>query len=367
MGTSQGEQPISHFTYLDALRGVAAISVVIYHCSINLGVRFFPNAFLAVDFFFVLSGFVIAHAYEQKLQNTLSITTFLKKRILRLHPLYILSLTVSVAVVFAADLVGLPHVKRSLAAVTYVFSILLLPTPAVFSTGTFGLFPLNVPAWSLSLEIWVNVVYALIARWLTTLKLMVLTAASAALLVVCAFHFQETNLGSDWPSYAGGWARVIWSFFAGILTYRFFISKTYRQLPLAYGFGIAAVLLAIFATPTRNLAWGLMADLVIFPVAVFSGALIKAPAGMGGRLMALIGQISYPLYISHFVTFALLNIVYRYLSVEKSEANVLPIILFWSAIAIIVAAFLNTFFDIPTRRWIASFSQNKKARKASTD
>ena len=77
------------FLTLDALRGVGAIAVMAGHAGIVLGAYMPPFMYLAVDMFFVLSGFVLAHAYDRKFAEGLSVGAFLKARIARLYPIYL--------------------------------------------------------------------------------------------------------------------------------------------------------------------------------------------------------------------------------------------------------------------------------------
>jgi peptidoglycan/LPS O-acetylase OafA/YrhL len=223
------------FVTLDGLRGIAAIAIVTRHCPVfwqsvsilgqlpEFGPLF--ESYLAVDFFFVLSGFVLMHAYAQKLREGMSTWHFMLVRLIRLYPLYFLALVLALLPsAWAALHSRLDGVSTSYLAIDAAFAILMLPSP-------FGgaLFPLNTPAWSLFFELLANIVLALNGRNLTMKRLSVIVAGSA-LLLYCAVVMQWFGFGmagqgamSDgfyWSSFGAGLLRVLFSFFAGALMYR---------------------------------------------------------------------------------------------------------------------------------------------------
>ena len=196
------------FSMLDGRRGVAAVIVVLFHYSWFLGWQIVPNAYLAVDFFFVLSGFVIAHAYEARLLAGQTLGDFLRTRLVRLYPLYWLGLTIPVGLVAVETWLGQPHLQRTLVATSYLFGAALLPAPDSLSVMPFRVFPLNAPAWSLSVEIGINAIYAATVKSLSTGRLVVVAFAAGVGLVALCVYFQSANLGYSWSNYIGGWFRV---------------------------------------------------------------------------------------------------------------------------------------------------------------
>lgn len=216
--------PTKHqFEILDGLRGVAAFAVVIFHfmefIEPDYNKNFIAHAYLAVDFFFCLSGFVIAYAYDHKLQ-TIGLWNFFKRRLIRLHPLVIIGAVIGfLAFIFDpySDLLAkYGWVKTIIMLVT---GCLLVPYPIV-KERYFNLFHLNPPTWSLMWEYVANILYAVLFVRLKKTPLWVLTVLAAGVLVYEASH--ATNLGVGWSgdNWAGGGFRVLYSFLAGILVYR---------------------------------------------------------------------------------------------------------------------------------------------------
>jgi len=159
------------FTTLDFLRGIAAIAVVCFHYSQSISVLLLPHAFLAVDFFFMLSGFVLAYAYEARFREGLTLKQFMKIRIVRLYPLYLIGITIPLISIGVLAFLQMPHDNILRSALTYCFHLLLIPTPPVFAENPGPLFPLNLPAWSLFYELVINVFYGFVAVALTTTRL----------------------------------------------------------------------------------------------------------------------------------------------------------------------------------------------------
>lgn len=157
------------FVALEGFRGLAALLVMAFHFAMMLDVErgtaaSLPHAELAVDFFFVLSGFVIAHAYESGLLVGGSLGRFALRRVLRLMPLLVAGALIGLGAILLQSLLGQPHLNRTLAACSFLFSILFLPTPPGLAPLTGKLFALDIPAWSLSLELLTNIGYAAVVR-----------------------------------------------------------------------------------------------------------------------------------------------------------------------------------------------------------
>src|SRR5437016_4136883 len=149
----------NHYVTLDGLRGVAALAVAILHTNINMGsAPWLPHAYLAVDFFFVLSGFVVAFAYDQKLLTDMTFFGFMRVRLIRLSPMIVAG-----TILGAFYLLMRTHLEPGAIgyiAVAVLFGVLLLPLDLVVGTEQY---PLNVPSWSLLFELISNVCYAALA------------------------------------------------------------------------------------------------------------------------------------------------------------------------------------------------------------
>ncbi len=182
-----------HFQTLDGLRGVAAIAVVIFHfmeiAVPNPNDNFIAHAYLAVDFFFCLSGFVIAYAYDDKIAN-IGIGTFLKRRLIRLHPLVVIGSVIGLLTFIFDPFSNLVQSYTGKIVLMFVLSCLMLPFPAV-KERYFNLFHLNSPTWSLFWEYVANIFYAIVLAKLPKKILWVLTALAAIALVVESHSFKK--------------------------------------------------------------------------------------------------------------------------------------------------------------------------------
>jgi peptidoglycan/LPS O-acetylase OafA/YrhL len=336
---------------LDALRGIAAISVMIIHCNLRAGgMTLLPGATMAVDFFFVLSGFVIGHAYEARLLAGQRVLDFMTLRLIRLYPLYFLGMTLPLLTILWQVLMNDAPFRRSLVAISYFLGILFLPTPTIVSPVSFRLFPLNSPAWSLSLEILINLAYAIFCLKLSTRRLGWICAAGCVGLTVACFYFGTLDIGWNWHQYLGGIARVVWSFSMGILLHRLY--RPYRLSP-RWLVLLIAIMIGLFAYRDQ-IAWlQLVSVIVVFPAIVWVGASIQL-GGFAEKAATWLGAISYALYITHVPILELIVYTYKVLGIDpKSLPHHLPTIVLWSVITIGAAWVLDLIYDAPVRAAIA--------------
>lgn len=290
---------VGHDRYrlLDEMRGIAALAVLIFHIGTRGGgPLLLPNGFLAVDFFFMLSGFVMAQAYEQRLLAGMSFAGFAARRLIRMAPLAVLGALIGggylVARAYAAPLRSDP-LGEVLAG--NLFNLLILPKLWHGRATGWEMFPANGPLWSLFFEIAVNLVWAAWLAGRSTRLIAGFVAASAVLLVVCGLHFGTLHLGWEVGSLLGGAARVGFGFGAGLLLHR-----VRGALPVmdhraaAYALIIMVYFLAL---PVVAVAWELVVVLVCLPailaLAVAAGPQAVLPGG------ALLGRLSYPVYALH--------------------------------------------------------------------
>lgn len=332
-----------HYEALDGLRGVAALCVLAYHVTTSMNVAWVaPHGYLAVDFFFVLSGFVIAQAYEQRLQSGLGFWSFLGIRAKRLWPLIALGTLLGLFVAFAKwKLTGQPALWAIEAAL--LFGLLLIPTALPFEHSS--TFPLNGPAWSLFYEVVANAAYAVSARFLTVLALSIVVAISAVSLGLCAASAGKVDGGGmlvEWPL---GLSRVAFSFAAGVLLHRL---RPRIKLPLPV---LAVLVIAAAAFPMMRGYW--MVELafvvVVFPLVVAAGV----HAG-GGRWSRLAGRLSYPLYATHY---PLVQAFSNQARAHHLHGFGLGLFLLGEAGAALLLAYLaDRFVDVPARALLARFS-----------
>ena len=173
-----------HYHILDGLRGVAAIVVVWFHIFEAYATshvdQIINHGYLAVDFFFMLSGFVIGYAYDNR-WKTMTTREFIKRRLIRLQPMVAIGALIG-ALIFYFQ--GCPVWDVSQVAVISLFAatfvnILLIPSPPGMEIRGLGeMYPLNGPSWSLFFEYIGNLLYALFIRKLSTRSLAILVVAA---------------------------------------------------------------------------------------------------------------------------------------------------------------------------------------------
>ncbi|MBP2444948.1 acyltransferase family protein [Rhizobium leguminosarum] len=288
----------SRYYTLDAMRGFAAICVVATHFQ----ERYAPSAYLAVDFFFVLSGFIIADIYGKRLARGLPFQSFMTARIKRLFPLYLIGIFVGLVQIILLTRWGLRDQSVPDLLVSTVANGVFLPSPMYFlqANPMQGMFPINGPAWSMFWELLVNILFAL---WLFRLSIRTLcqvALVSAALLIFVGLKYGMLNIGWEWPSAIGGLPRVMFSFTAGVL-----ISRLFGGMPAWRKRWTAIVpcllLMICIAAPVPFALrpyYDLLFAMALAPLIVMLGLFLEMPA-KAEALATWIGYISYPVYILH--------------------------------------------------------------------
>jgi peptidoglycan/LPS O-acetylase OafA/YrhL len=288
-----------HFEVLDGLRGVAAVGVVTFHFMEmviwNYSKLWIGHGFLAVDFFFCLSGFVTGYAYDDRL-GKMGLWTFLKARLIRLHPLVVLGTMLGLIAFYANPFGVTPGYGPGKVALMFAASLLLIPY-GVMKERSQNLFSLNAPAWSLFWEYVANVVFGIALYRIKRGLLVVLTIIAAMLL--CWAGYRAGNFSGGWSArnFWDGGARVAFSFMAGLLVYRMG-----WRLRTRLGFGALSILLMLaLAMPYAKGGWIREAAVIIvyFPllIALSAGATVSPRIE---RLCRFSGDLSYPLYMTHY-------------------------------------------------------------------
>ncbi len=349
-----------HFEMLDGLRGVAAISVVTFHfmeMAIN-GYEhlFIGNGFLAVDFFFCLSGFVIGYAYDDRITK-MGRSSFFTSRMIRLYPLVVMGSVLGlITFLFDPWPAHLASFGVGRVALLFTTSLLLIPFPVVGERG-FNLFALNAPAWSLFWEFVANIVYAFILCRLKRSWLIVMAALSA--IGICYITYKEGNICGGWSggTFWDGGLRIAFSFSAGLLIYRFkWIIRS------NIGFGILSLLLVLaFVMPYGR--WNRITEpLVIifyFPLLIMLGAGARLKESTK-RICQFSGNISYPLYMTHY---AAIWIFGHYVTDHKLSAGQLALVVTIGVLALLGFAYgVMRWYDVPLRKYLTT----QRKRTAST-
>lgn len=258
--------------------------------------NFIGHGFLAVDFFFCLSGFVIRYAYDDRI-GSMGVVEFFKSRLIRLHPLVILGSVLGLLAFLFDPFAAYTGVYGTGKLILlFLCSVFLIPFP-VMKDRAFNLFGLNALSWSLFWEYVANIVYALILYRLSRRYLAVLTMLAAAAL--CLVSYRAGNLLGGWSgeTFWDGCARVSYSISAGLMIYRFnWVIKN------RLGFtGLAVLLSLAFVMPHSEWNWAAEAMVVLFyfPLLVALGAGSSLSPGLK-KLCVFSGNISYPLYMTHY-------------------------------------------------------------------
>lgn len=367
-----------HYALLDGLRGVAALLVVWYHifegyqfAGQKAIIDFANHGYLAVDFFFILSGFVVGYAYDSRWGKTLTLGGFFKRRIIRLHPMVIMGAVIG-AVSFALS--GNARWDGSQSATSMVMVALLcamfmipaLPGQMRDVRGNGEMFPLNGPCWSLFFEYIGNILYALIIRRFSTAVLAVFTGALGCALAWFAIGdvSQYGCIGVGWTidevNALGGLLRMLFPFSMGMLLSRLF--KKGKEVKGVFWL-CTLVLVVLFHVPyisseggiSLNGVFEIVCIAVVFPAIVWYAASGATTDRFSTNACTFLGNLSYPLYMVHY---PVMYLFYKWLIDTKqySFGETWQVALLVYATSLVLAWACMKFYDIPVRRWLTKIS-----------
>ena len=356
-----------HYEILDGLRGVAALMVVAFHIfethsDWDHAKQIINHGYLAVDFFFMLSGYVIFYAYDDR-WGKMTLKDFFKRRIIRLHPMIIIGSVIGAALFYFQDSPSIGWDLKDVPVwkmiVVMLIGCTLIPvSKGLDIRGWNEMHPLNGPAWSLYYEYIANIIYALFLRKASRTLLTVLTLIAAAV----TFHYALTNPKGD---IIGGWSldlaqirigftRLAFPFLAGML-----LAKTVKLRFTKNAFLSASVLLIVILSAPRlggsealwmNGLYECFCLMIMFPLIVWLGAGGSVKGKKASALCRFLGNISYPLYITHY------PIMYIYMGWVYN--NNLTLAQSWpygilTAVASVLVAYLSMkLYDLPIREWL---------------
>ena len=250
---------------------------------------------LAVDMFFILSGFVISYRYPITAQSKMTAWTFLLRRIERLYPLFFVGYALG-AMPFLWD----AFKGKPAAGLPWQLAFNLVSLPSFTPKDNPALLPMISPAWSLFSEFYVaNLLYALLWRRLSTRLLIALVAIGAAGLIATDFGYGTLDAGALWSGWVGAFTRVLFSFFAGVLVERLHSAGAVKMLRGIPAWLVLLICIVSFSVPLYGVAGQLYAITCIFlvyPLLIFSGARAKERRPWLGNIL---GDASYALYIIH--------------------------------------------------------------------
>ena len=302
------QQHAKHFDVLDGLRGLAAISVMVLHYTEHSTMRLLMGgAWIAVDIFFILSGFVLAHSYGAKIQKGMTWQRFAAVRLLRLAPLYFLGAMMGIG--SAITLLHDVHLHEFPMAALWHASVLGLIGIPDFnkSAWPFGagsvrgvIFPLNVPAWSLFFEAFVNVLFFVYAARARKASAWVISAVGYVLFLSWTWRTQEFNPGWGSVNFIGGFPRVIAEFFLGVAVYKSGV-QNWKPKP-ALALILTCLLFGIMLPNDPKLAF--IGSLILAPLAIVLLSPINVPTCLR-PVFRWLGAVSYPLYVIHYPIYRL--------------------------------------------------------------
>jgi peptidoglycan/LPS O-acetylase OafA/YrhL len=357
-----------HYEILDGLRGVAAILVVIFHVFEvhshgDYKKLIINHAYLAVDFFFLLSGFVLAYAYDDR-WDTMTLKDFFKRRIVRLQPMIIAGMLIGAILFYFQDSpgmgwAGIHDVPLWKMLLVMLIGFTVIPVgKGLDIRGWSEMHPLNGPAWSLFFEYIANIAYALVLRKTSKIVLSILTIIAAGITIQYALTNPDGNIIGGWtiddPTQLRiGFTRLTFPFLAGLLLARIGKLRYTKNAFLS-----ASLLLVVFLSVPHlggdNNIWNRLFEcfciIILFPFVIWLGAGGKVHGKKTAGVCKFLGDISYPVYITHY------PIAYVYmawvtnnkLSLEQSWPYIILVVI--SAIA--VAYLTMKFYDLPIRNWL---------------
>ena len=370
----------AHYDLLDGLRGVAALMVIWYHVfegfafASNSAIETLNHGYLAVDFFFILSGFVIGYAYDDRWGKSLTMKDFFKRRLIRLHPMVIMGAVLGAITFCIQGSVQWDgtHIAISMIMLSLLCTIFFIPAmPGVGYEvrGNGEMFPLNGPCWSLFFEYIGNILYALFIRRLSNKALTVFVVLLGVALAAFAVFNVSTygNIGVGWTldgvNFLGGSLRMLFPFSLGML-----MSRNFKPMKVKGAFWICAIaLIALFSVPylegleplCMNGVYEAFCVIVAFTIILWIGASGTTTDKQSTKICKFLGDISYPVYVIHY---PLMYLFYAWLIENQlyTLGETWHVALCVFILSIILAYLCLKLYDEPIRKYLAKRLLSKK-------
>ena len=366
------------YDILDGLRGVAAVMVLLYHIFCDAKAFYlwpepvseFYHGFLGVDFFFILSGFVMGYAYDKRWGNGMNFGNFVKRRLIRLHPMVLMGVllgTVAYIIQGCTKWDG-TEVAIHTVMIATLLGLFMIPSPA--STDVRGYteaFPLNGPHWSLFIEYLGSLLYGLMLHRLSTKWLRTWVACGIVSIACFSLLTEDGGVAYGWSvvpvNFVGGMLRMLYAYPMGLLMARVFRQRQPKQIHghvfLLCGLATATLLgLPYLGGKDAETIYQLVCIFSFFPTIIWFGAR-GSVTGWRQKAVSFLGRLSYPLYATHY------PLIYLYITWvgcdgHPYEGYSQP----WMAVAVtflaslILATLCLILYDEPLRNWINRKTKN---------
>jgi peptidoglycan/LPS O-acetylase OafA/YrhL len=349
---SIGPGAAKRFVLLDGLRGIAALLVITDHIPSALS-DLVPGRALAVDFFFVLSGFVLVHAYGPDLDHGMPRLAFLRARLIRLYPFYILASCAGALLPLIIIVKGWQPITPAQLAVVFAFATAFVPMPPLYFWTGGAAYPLVGPAWSLFFELAANLAFACASPLRRKSCLSIYLPAAAIAFLIVNLTWGTFDLGWRYDHFLVGGFRIGFDFFAGVFVYGlwkrevgFRISACTAVISLV----LIAMLPALF--PYRLFVVGTtLLQIFAIPLLVLGAANCEVKRWTGG-LSKFLGTHSYGVYVLQAPIISLSPIMLPSIFPAPSGMAFLG---FVAATTLLAACIVYYMWDVPVRAWLTCY------------
>jgi peptidoglycan/LPS O-acetylase OafA/YrhL len=357
----------NHYPILDGLRGVASVLVIIFHVletftGGNKFIQIINHGYLAVDFFFLLSGFVVAYAYDDR-WGKMTQWDFYKRRLVRLQPMVIMGSLIGAALFYFQVSPAFPNIAQTSVwqmLLVMVIGATLIPVPLSMDIrGWQEMHPLNGPAWSLFFEYIANILYAVIVRRFSKLVLSIFVTLAALMLIQYLVTSKNGDLIGGWSLNSEqlyiGFTRLLFPFFGGVL-----LCRIGKLIHIKNAFWWSSLLIIIMLSIPRigdehhvwmNGIYESVCLIIVFPLIVSIGAGGELHNMRSEKICNFLGEISYPLYITHY---PLIYLFTAWVVNNKVHLGIQGLLMgLLVVISSLVIAYLSLkFYDKPVREWL---------------
>lgn len=337
------------FIAIEGLRGVSILVVMLFHAIGQYVLHLLPGAFFIVDFFYALSGFVLSHVYGARLAKGLGCRGFMRLRLIRIYPLYLLALFIAVGANLGIALThGLP--EPGLFLLSIAASALLIPLAQSVAWRHHHPYPFNGTTWTLLWELVVNVIWSTLGPRLTNRLLALFIAIGVAMLLFALSLPTGLEHGGAFSNFHVGGLRVVYGFFAGIAAYRLWERGCFPWLRLPFWGSALALMAIICLRPINgNFIYDLCAALIM-PALVFASTSTVPPRLI--PLFAGVGRITYAAYILNFPILLVLDQILPRLGLPILTSVIVRVPLF-IALTLGVSFAADRWLDHPMRVWLS--------------